>query len=506
MNIGDYSFGPQLAGGPLGPRWLARHPQQGDVVLQQLALADPAGQEAVTAALAAVTSLQVPNLAAAHEPVLDGNHLWLVEEWIEGAPLDAIVAEHTLTPQQALGVGRGVLSGLSAAHSVGLVHGTVSPQTVMIGLQGVPRLVDAATWLADPRIAAIAPCASPEVVAGGYPTVASDVFSAGLLIRQLLDDAGVSGDLVGVLGRATQPDPAARYADAGVLLHELSAAAERSFGPAWWTVEGLGTAAAAALASGVSGGGAAAVVAPTSGPGAMPGRMSMMNSAVLDGAAGLTAGKGVVAGAKKAGWTPVKLIGLVAAGIAAIGGVALAMNLNTGGGQRQEQVLSAPQVVSPSPTLSGAATPTPSPSSPPPPQAGFNGTYEYTEKVTKSNDSRTPVGKEYTETWQVTTSCIAGTCLTQVEINNGPGTLEVGANGWHSQNDEKVKCVDQGTGAATGQKVGTRYVRDLSAKTTVAGQTTEVVGTGHWQQLKKCSKQKIPLIDVTYRITLTLKP
>jgi len=49
-------------------------------------------------------------------------------------------------------------------------------------------------------------------------------------------------------------------------------------------------------------------------------------------------------------------------------------------------------------------------------------------------------------------------------------------------------------------------VRDLSAKTTVGGQTIELAGTGRWQQLKKCTKQKIPLIDITYGITLTLKP
>lgn len=505
MNIGEYAFGPQLTGGPLGPRWLARHPEQGEVVLQQLALADPAGQAAVTAALRTATSLQVPNLAVAHEPVPDGNQLWLVEEAVDGAPLDAITAEHTLNPLQALGVGRGILSGLAAAHSAGLVHGFVSPQTVMISLDGVPRLVGLATWLADPRIAAIAPGASPEVVAGTYPTVASDVFSAGLLIRQLLDGTGLGAELVGVLGRATDPDPTARHADAGVLLHELAAAAERSFGPAWWTLEGLGTAATAALASGVGGGGAAAVVAPASGLGAMPGSLSMVNPVVLDGAAGLAAGKGVVAGARKAGWTPAKLIGVVAGGIVLIGGVAFALNLNGSGG-RGEEVLSAQQPVSPSPTLTVPVTPTPSPSATLPPQAGFNGTYEYVEKVTKSNDSRTPVGNKYTQSWQVTTECVAGTCLTQVETDEGVGNLEVGAEGWRSQADEKVECIDQGTGVATGQKVATRFVRNLSPKTTVAGQTIELVGKGRWQQLKKCSKQTIPLIDITYRITLTLKP
>ena len=506
MNIGEYSFGPQLGGGPLGPRWLAHHPQQGDVVLQQIALADPAGQAAVTGAMVAVTSLHVPNLAVAHEPVADGNRLWLVEERVEGASLDAILAEHTLTPQQALGVGRGVLTGLAAAHSFGLVHGTVSPQTVMISLQGVPKLVEVATWLADPGIAAIAPCASPEVVAGAYPTAASDVFSAALLIGGLLNGTALGAELVGVLGRAILPDPAARYADAGILLQELSVAAERSFGPAWWTLEGLGAAAAGALAAGFSGVGAAAVAAPASGLGAMPGSLAMMNPAVLGGAAGLEAGTGVIVGAKKAGWSPTKLIGVVVGGIVVIGGVVFGINLATAAGQRHEEVLSAPQVVSPSPSVTGAVTPTASPSTALPPEAGFNGTYEYTEKVTKSNDSRTPVGKTYTETWQVTTDCATGSCLTRVETDNGPGELEATASGWHSRNDDKVKCVDQVTGVTTGQKVGTRYVRDLSAKTTVGGQTIELAGTGRWQQLKKCTKQKIPLIDITYGITLTLKP
>ncbi len=476
------------------------------MVLQQLALADPAGQAAVTAALGAVISLHVPNLAVSHEPVPDGNRLWLVEERVEDASLEAIVAEHTLTPQQALGVGRGVLSGLAAAHSVGLVHGTVSPQTVMISLQGVPRLVEVATWLADPRIAAIAPCASPEVAAGVFPTAASDVFSAALLIGGLLNGAALGAELVAVLGRATHPDPSARYADAGILLRELSAAAERSFGPAWWTLEGLGAAATGALAAGISGAGAATVAAPASGLGAMPGSLAMTNPAVLAGAAGLGAGTGVVAGTKKAGWTPTKLIGLVAGGIVVIGGIVLVANLAAGAGQRHEEVLSVPQAASPSASVPGTPTPTPSPSTALPPQAGFNGTYEYTEKVIKSNDSRTPVGKTYTQTWQVTTDCSTGSCVTSVETDGGPGELEVSAGGWHSQNDDKVKCVDQVTGVANGQKVGTRYVRDLSAKTTVGGQTIELAGTGRWQQLKKCTKQKIPLIDITYGLTLTLKP
>lgn len=65
---------------------------------------------------------------------------------------------------------------------------------------------------------------------------------------------------------------------------------------------------------------------------------------------------------------------------------------------------------------------------------------------------------------------------------------------------------DEGTGAATGQKVGTSYVRDFTAKSTVAGKTTQLSGTGRWRQLKKCTKQRIPLIDIRYQITLTLSP
>ncbi len=68
--------------------------------------------------------------------------VWVVEDWVDGRELrDVILTDGPLTAEQSVAIGCGVLRGLAAVQERGVVHGDVSPTTIVLGAGGVPQLV-----------------------------------------------------------------------------------------------------------------------------------------------------------------------------------------------------------------------------------------------------------------------------------------------------------------------------------------------------------------------------
>lgn len=188
-----------------------------------------------------------PHVVDVHRLVYTPESLWLVQEWVDGVLLDQLPAG-VMNPQQAVATVAGVLHGLTHAHHLGIVHGDVSPTTVVIAAGGLQRVFD--FGLAGPTgttgVPASARFTSPESRLGQVLTPASDVFSAAGLLARLLSRtlrspsrsprppvAAIPPALRPVLNRALSPDPADRHPTAGDLLDELDLAAQRSFGLGW---------------------------------------------------------------------------------------------------------------------------------------------------------------------------------------------------------------------------------------------------------------------------------
>ena len=71
-----------------------------------------------------------------------GAPVWVVEDWVDGRELrDVILTDGPLTAEQSVAIGCGVLRGLAAVQERGVVHGDVSPTTIVLGAGGVPQLV-----------------------------------------------------------------------------------------------------------------------------------------------------------------------------------------------------------------------------------------------------------------------------------------------------------------------------------------------------------------------------
>ncbi len=148
-----------------------------------------------------LASLHHPNVAR----LLDGGTTddgwpYYVMEHIEGEPIDRYCDRHRLSIDQRLELFRSVCSAVHNAHQNLVVHRDIKPANILVTADGVAKLLDfGIAKLRDPGavpftveatasgVRAMTPqYASPEQVLGGAITTATDVYSLGVLLYELL--------------------------------------------------------------------------------------------------------------------------------------------------------------------------------------------------------------------------------------------------------------------------------------------------------------------------------
>jgi hypothetical protein len=280
------------------------------VALKEIPVANADAMAALHREGAALAALASEHVVAAYGIEQDGEHAYLVEEWVDGATVAAVLRHSGPMPTaMALGVVRGALLGLAAAHRAGLVHGDVSMSNILVDATGTARLIDFGSVVAIGGLArpATGAFAAPEVLAGGPATPAADVFAAAAVLASLLHGRtettpsvrGIDRPVRDVLSRALDPAPERRYSDASVFLSALEEAATRAYGASWWTQAGLGAAATGSVAALVPMVGAAGVPFAVAGAGASAaaGTGGASATAAAQAAGGTAGGAGSAAGA-----------------------------------------------------------------------------------------------------------------------------------------------------------------------------------------------------------------
>ena len=143
-----------------------------------------------------LASLDHPNIAR----LLDGGTAddgvpYLVMELIEGTPIDQYCDAHQLSITQRLQIFRQVCWAVQYAHQRLVIHRDLKPSNVLVTENGTPKLLDfGIAKLLDPAggaqttltLAMTPEYASPEQIRGEPITTATDVYSLGVVLYQLL--------------------------------------------------------------------------------------------------------------------------------------------------------------------------------------------------------------------------------------------------------------------------------------------------------------------------------
>ncbi|MFN2382924.1 MAG: protein kinase, partial [Gemmatimonadota bacterium] len=230
--IGAYRVVREIGRGGMGTVYLAER-DDGEYVKQVAVKVISRGMDSDAIIRRFWTERQI--LAGLDHPhiarLLDGGALedgrpYFVLEHIEGEPIDRYAAARGLGTDDRLKLFCATCAAVQYAHAHLIVHRDLKPGNILVTPEGVPKLLDfGLAKLLDPGADAPAPeatlvsaqgmtpeYASPEQVRGEPLTTASDVYSLGVVLYQLLTGRHPKASATrrrGGLARAvTDPEPA----------------------------------------------------------------------------------------------------------------------------------------------------------------------------------------------------------------------------------------------------------------------------------------------------------
>ncbi|WP_225723590.1 MULTISPECIES: Stk1 family PASTA domain-containing Ser/Thr kinase [Corynebacterium] len=189
--------------------------------------------------------------------------VFLVMELVQGGSLRELLRERgPMPPHAVVAVMKPVLTALAVAHSTGMIHRDLKPDNVLIGEDhdvkladfGLVRAIGTSTDTSHGQVIGTAAYLSPEQVQGKHLTQASDVYSAGVLMFELMtgttpfngtnpiDTAtarlhndvplpstlaeGIPQEFDDIVATACHQDPEQRYVDGQEFLEDLLEVAE----------------------------------------------------------------------------------------------------------------------------------------------------------------------------------------------------------------------------------------------------------------------------------------
>jgi serine/threonine protein kinase len=209
--IGDCRIEKRLGSGGFGDVWLAV--QENNLLKRRVAIKllkrgmdSEAVLERFELERKVLDSLNHPNIARLlGGGVTDDGRSYFIMEFVEGLTLDLWCQRQGLKTEERLKLLRQVASALAHAHERGIVHRDIKPANVLVGADGVPKLLDfgiAKIIHAEPgqtdrsrqtlpgEVGPLTPVyASPEQLRGEPLNASTDVYSMGVMMYEVLSGA-----------------------------------------------------------------------------------------------------------------------------------------------------------------------------------------------------------------------------------------------------------------------------------------------------------------------------
>lgn len=260
--IGRYQVLRRLGGGGMGTVFLGRDPQLDRLVALKLLKDDltdlPDVRERFTREARSAAKLRHPNIVTIFDIGEHEGRAFIAMEHVPGEPLSEMIRRRDPIPlTRKLALIEMLCAGLHHAHGAGIVHRDVKPANLMVDADGVLKIVDFgiarvadSAMTHDGMLVGSMNYMSPEQVWGRPVDHRSDIFAVGAVCYELLayqmafpggmSDGvfvricqepppplgaccpGLDPEIIAIVDRALQKDPAARYQDLAALARDVA--------------------------------------------------------------------------------------------------------------------------------------------------------------------------------------------------------------------------------------------------------------------------------------------
>ncbi|GAA3589681.1 hypothetical protein GCM10022198_12010 [Klugiella xanthotipulae] len=200
----SYRLVERIGSGAAGDVWLATSTSAGAHFAAKILKAehanDPALVERFIRERSVLLGLRHSNIVTVRDLVVEGSTLAIVMDYVPGGSLrDLLDNARSLPAADALTLGAQVFEALASAHAAGVVHRDIKPDNVLLaehwhpGQSGTVRVTDfgIASVVSERNrqttgILGTPQYMAPELISHGQSTSAADVYSAGILLYELI--------------------------------------------------------------------------------------------------------------------------------------------------------------------------------------------------------------------------------------------------------------------------------------------------------------------------------
>lgn len=153
----------------------------------------------------AAAAFDHPNICTVHEVGHEGDHTFIVMQYVEGETLAERIKRKPLGLKESLDIGVQIANALTEAHSRGIIHRDIKPQNIMLTPRGQVKVLDfgLAKLIDKPQssgskmatdslisqpgiIAGTVAYMSPEQVRGESLDLRTDIFSLGAVLYEMV--------------------------------------------------------------------------------------------------------------------------------------------------------------------------------------------------------------------------------------------------------------------------------------------------------------------------------
>jgi CheY-like chemotaxis protein len=163
-------------------------------ILRSEITADPKALARFMEEYALVERIKSPHVARIYDHGTSEEHAYLVMEFFEGGDLQKRLAGKALAPGESLRMFRELMMALGDIHEKGILHRDLKPQNLMFRIDGslaivdfgIAKHIDAIDMTGAGEILGTPRYMSPEQVQGRALDLRTDIYSAGVLLFQML--------------------------------------------------------------------------------------------------------------------------------------------------------------------------------------------------------------------------------------------------------------------------------------------------------------------------------